>query len=313
VLNVTATGARGPGYLTVHPCAVVAPAASTLGFGAGTTVSNVAVTPIDASHKVCVHASEAVHVVVDLDGAVGGAGLVTQSPARIFDTRVAAGRGGAGTISRLALATPSGTAAALVNIAVTAPSAPGYLSAYPCDAPVPATSTLNFDAGQTVATFAVATVSAAGELCILQSTATHVFVDLEGWFTSGSAYRPVAAARLLDTRASGGPPVPADTVRRIPLGPGSVASFVTVVVDQAARDGYVTAYPCASARPVASNVNPVAGRAVASAVFVAGDELCLVGSTSAHLVVDRFGVFPAGGFVPAGPVRLRDTRDDGVA
>jgi hypothetical protein len=62
-----------------------------------------------------------------------------------------------------------------------------------------------------------------------------------------------------------------------------------------------------------SNLNVVTGRAVANSVFVAGDRLCLVASVAGHLVVDRAGSFTGGGFTPIGPVRVRDTRDDGVA
>jgi hypothetical protein len=200
-----------------------------------------------------------------------------------------------------------------VNVAVTAPTGPGYLTVYPCDAPVPTTSSLNFAAGQTVASLTVANVDAAGELCIYQSTATQVFVDVEGHFAGGSGYQPVAASRLLDTRVGSGIAVAAGTVTHVPLGSSAAGSFVTVTVDHPTTDGYVTAYPCASGVPLASNANPTAGHTVASAVFVAGGDLCVVASTAAHFVVDRSGTFATGSFVAAGPLRLRDTRDDGVA
>jgi len=313
VLNVTATGARGPGFVTVHPCTSARPDASTIDVSVGETSANVVVVPIDSHHDTCVYVSEAVHIVVDVDGAIAAdAGLMSLSPRRVFDSRTALGRPAAGSITTITLPVPSGSVAAVLNVAVTAPDGPGYLTVYPCGDP-PGTSTLNFAAGQTLAVFTVTQLTARGEVCVRQSTSAHVFVDLQGWFAAGSAYVAQVPARLLDTRADHGPPVAAGTERSVALAAGSTGTLLTVTGDGPAGPGYVTAHACGQPRPTASNLNVEVGRAVANAVFAAGDQLCLFASTSTHLVVDRVGAFPTIGFTAVGPVRVRDTRDDGVA
>jgi hypothetical protein len=69
VLNVTATGSWARGYVTAYPCGLGRPLASNLNFDPGQTVANAAVVPVGAGGAVCLFASEATHLVVDLDGA----------------------------------------------------------------------------------------------------------------------------------------------------------------------------------------------------------------------------------------------------
>ena len=314
VLNITALGARGPGFLTVHPCRSPRPDASTVNVVVGETATNLVVVPVDNGHDVCIYASEAVHVVVDLDGAIAAdAGLTAIVPHRVLDTRTVAGKPAAGTITKVALPLPSGTAAAVLNVAVTAPDGPGYLTVYPCGDPPPDTSSVNFVAGQTIATFTIARLTPAGEVCIRQSASTHVFVDFEGSFAASGKYLAQVPTRLLDTRSDHGAAVPAGGERSVAFTAGTTASLVTITADGPATPGYVTAHACGRPRPTVSNLNPVPGRAVANAAFVAGDQLCVFTSTTSHLIVDRVGELPVEGFTEVGPVRLRDTRDDGIA
>ncbi len=66
-LNLTATDATGPGYLTVWPCGQPVPATSILNFVPGQTVANFATVAMGTG-GVCVAASAPVHVVADLMG-----------------------------------------------------------------------------------------------------------------------------------------------------------------------------------------------------------------------------------------------------
>jgi hypothetical protein len=69
-VNATVTEASGDGYLTVHPCTVVAPLASTLNFVAGQTVANAA-TVGSADGALCLTASAPTHAIVDITALVG--------------------------------------------------------------------------------------------------------------------------------------------------------------------------------------------------------------------------------------------------
>ena len=68
VLNITVTEATGAGFVTVYPCSATRPVASTLNYGVGTTVANLAVATTTADGKVCIYTQRPTHLVVDLSG-----------------------------------------------------------------------------------------------------------------------------------------------------------------------------------------------------------------------------------------------------
>lgn len=72
VVNVTATDASAPGYLTVFPCDESPPLASNLNVAPGDTRPNLVVTRIGAGGTICVITSAPMHVVVDLQGWFAG-------------------------------------------------------------------------------------------------------------------------------------------------------------------------------------------------------------------------------------------------
>jgi hypothetical protein len=86
LLNVTATGASADGYLTVFPCDTALPPSSNLNVRAGTDVANFAAVQPSAQGEVCVYASSATHVIVDVMGGLGSSFTGT-SPVRLFDSR----------------------------------------------------------------------------------------------------------------------------------------------------------------------------------------------------------------------------------
>lgn len=310
-LNVTVTGASSGGYVTLHGCDEPVPLASNLDVAPGRTTANLAVVPV-RDGAVCVYASTAVHVVVDLTGAVGAAaGLTSGVPQRVLDTRATPGapRTAARTVTPVRLPVPAGTAAAVVNLTVTEPAAAGYATAYACGTDAPLASNLNVAAGETRAALVVAPLAADGSVCLLTSMATHLVADLQGWFDPAGAYRATAPARLLDTRTGGAARVGAGGSVALDLPAGLTAATVTVTADQPTAAGYVTLHPCDAPRPLASALNPVVGQAVANAALVPGGRLCAFTSQPAHLLVDVSGGFTAAdAFTPIGPTRLWDTR-----
>ena len=68
VLNVTATGTQAPGFVTVWPCGVEKPNASSLNFDAGATIPNAVITKIGVGGKVCLSSSAATNLLVDING-----------------------------------------------------------------------------------------------------------------------------------------------------------------------------------------------------------------------------------------------------
>src|SRR5512134_2866447 len=107
---------------------------------------------------------------------------------RVLDTRsgigAARGRLDPGAIISVAIssAATAGASSVLVNLTATDALAAGYVTAWPCNEPMPPTSVLNFTTGHAVPNL-VATKLPAGGLCLASSAPVHVLADVEGWFT----------------------------------------------------------------------------------------------------------------------------------
>jgi hypothetical protein len=72
-----------------------------------------------------------------------------------------------------------------VNVTVTGPSAPGFLTVFPAGGPPPLASTINFRAGQTRANNAIVTLGPGGDIVVragMPSGGTHVVLDVTGYF-----------------------------------------------------------------------------------------------------------------------------------
>jgi spore germination protein YaaH len=309
-LNVTATGPSSAGYLTVYPCGVTAPPTSNLNFARGQTVANAVLVGVGSSGKVCVRSSAPAHVIVDGSGYFpAGSPYRAQAPARLRDTRTGA-KPAAG--STTAIAAPAGIAAAALSIAVTEPSAAGWLTVFPCGTATGGTSTMNYAAGQTIAGSAIARPGADGRVCIRTSSAAHFVVDLMGVFPPGSGFTPLAPARIADTRVSPGTRVAAGAEFAVPAGVSGAALGTTLTVTAPAAGGWLQAYPCGTAAPATSNVNFAAGQTIANAAItgIGGNgRVCLRSSAATHLIVDRTAVFAGSSYFTARPPqRYADTR-----
>lgn len=86
VLNVTAVGADRPGYAAVFPCDAAGGGTSQLNMPGPAAVSNAVLVAADGDGAVCVSASSATHLVVDVMGSLGE-GFTGLAPERLLDTR----------------------------------------------------------------------------------------------------------------------------------------------------------------------------------------------------------------------------------
>jgi len=107
-----------------------------------------------------------------VDGQFAGIGL--RPPGSVLTLPVA-GRGGV----------PTEAAAVVLNVTVTQPVAPGYVTVFPCDEAMPTASNLNYSTGQTVPNAVIAKVSVTGTVCLYTLTATDLIVDVNGSFAGG--------------------------------------------------------------------------------------------------------------------------------
>jgi hypothetical protein len=329
-LDVVAIDAAADGFVTVYPCDASRPLASNVNPRAGDTTPNSVVVPLGTSRRVCVYSSVGTQLAVDLTGwfGPGGASYHGLTPSRIVDTRDPSLRpdGGSGPVGDgqvivipiAGLApVPAGATAVAVNLTVTNTSAPGFVTAYPCDGLPPETSNGNYLVGDTRATHAIVGLDGGGSLCVYTLVQLDLVVDVAGWFggTDGTRLQPIVGTRVVDFRNGTGGwsgPMAAGEVRSFdPTVAGTVPVGANAVLDVVATDavgpGYLAFYPCGGAPPATSSVNfePGVVSTNLSAVAVgSGGLVCVFANQATDVVVDVLGSFGSAG-------GLRDLAVDG--
>ena len=338
VLNVTVVGATATSYVTVHPGGTQRPTTSNLNITRGPAVANSVVVGIgNGSVRLYQHAGTA-HLVVDVLGwfPVGG-DFTSLTPQRLMDTRtngtttdgeqVGAGAlSGPGTTQVDLLGRggvpPTGATAVMINVTAVGPTAGGFVTVFPAGAPRPLASTLNLSPGRTTANMTLVPVGAGGQVSLyLSAGASHLVVDVLGWFTASDASSALSPARLADTRPGGttvdgqaaatGALHAGSTMQLAVTGRGGVpasgvgAVVLNVTAVKPTATSFMTVFPSNTLRPTASNLNPVAGRTTANLVVVpvgpAGAVSIYLHAGAAHVVVDVLGWFagtPSPGTVP---------------
>jgi len=198
VLNVTTTESTADGYVTAFPCGTERPNASSVNGVANSTVANFVIAKLGADGAVCLYSQSATHLIADVNGYfTPGSSFVPLTPARVMDTRSStagttadglfAGAGviPLGTVTPLRVNGRGGVPVAttvVLNVTVTEPGAPGYVTVYPCGIDPPNASNLNYALNQTVANGALVKIGTGGDVCLYNSQPTHLVVDVTGYF-----------------------------------------------------------------------------------------------------------------------------------
>ncbi len=298
MLNVTATGSEGNGYLQVFPTGQAAiGSSSTLNLDfAGQTIPNAAFTPLGDGGQVSVYSTFTTHVLIDVFGyfvpaATATAGrLVSLTPTRILDTRNGLGW--------------------------TPPAAP---------TPPPTTPTVPPNPGNTKNCSDFATQA---EAQAWFDTYFPYYGDVAGLDADGDGVvcesLPLTSQLTASDLVNGGTTITLQVAGRgnVPAsGVSAVVMNVTVVDPTAA--GFVQVSPTPVVTGAFSNLNPEPGRTIANLVVVplgAGGQVDLYselyGPGTLDLLADVVGYFTdstapsssAGLFVPISPTRALDTR-----
>lgn len=322
-VNLTVANPRAAGFLTAFGCGVAQPVASNANFVRDQVVAAAAIVPVGADGSVCVANSERTNVVVDVTGSFpAGSGFVPVTPVRLADTREPAGASRQRAGTRLVVdvgsvaGVPVGARAVALSVTATDAAAAGFVSVGPCDRPLGTTSNVNVGAGATAPNLVITRPDASGHVCVVSNVDTHLLVDLSGSFTADADMDVVDASRVLDTRATSGARLTggSEVAVRVAGTAGVPADASGVVLNLTAADpggnGFLTVYPCGSARPTASNLNVRPGVNRANLVIVApgaDGTVCVFSSAPTDVVVDVFG-WMRGAFVGLTPTRLFDTR-----
>ncbi|MDA8379937.1 MAG: IPT/TIG domain-containing protein [Actinomycetota bacterium] len=214
---------------------------------------------------------------------------------------------------------PADATMVALDVAVAAPYEPGWLTVYPASAPRPLASSLNFARGTTTANLVVTALGTGGDVDLAASAGLFgaggidVVVDVEGYVTvgAGDSYEGFAPERICDTRPNNpsnltGPAAQCNAKHLSPTTPltieatgfpgvptsGVAAVALSVTVADSAGPGWITVYPAASPRPVASALNVARGAAATNGVVVpvaASGAITIAGDLSAQVIVDVAG------------------------
>jgi hypothetical protein len=296
------------------------PASPALNVAAGTTASAMAVTPLGGNGVVSVANSAgttelSVHV-VGYYPTSGGQVFRPTKTLRLYDSR----RDPAGPLvpdspRTVALPALSGIPAtsmtgALLNVTAVSPTGTGTLTVQ-SPATNRDTATLAYTHGSLVKSRAVARLEGGAFTLTSHTAATHVVVDVVGWWApsevvGGRLFQPRSTARVLDTRTGlgarkgkigqGGVVTVKVAGRGKPAPAGVRAVVMNITARDATRPTFVTAWRYGSRRPAFPDLSVPAWRTTANLVVVRvgskGRVKITNGSGSTHVVADVVGYYP---------------------
>jgi hypothetical protein len=193
VLNVTVAHPTASSYVTVWPTGSARPTASNLNFEPGQVVPNLVIVKVGTGGRVSLYNnSGTVDLIADVSGFyTDGSQLVPTVPARLLDTRN--GTGGvtgptAGKVDVTVLGqagVPAGATSVVLNVTVTDPTGPGYLTVWPTGTSQPTASNLNYVGGQTVPNLVITKIGAEGKISYYASTSkVNVIIDVLGYIAN---------------------------------------------------------------------------------------------------------------------------------
>jgi glucose/arabinose dehydrogenase len=327
-LNLTGTEATAAGYVTAWPTGETRPLTSVLNLaGPADTSANAVIARIGAGGQVNLFTQAGTHLVADVTGywteapsSKDGRYTPAPAPTRLLDTRAA--NGVASTTIVPAGATvdlqvtgrggvpATGVSAVALVVTVTNTATSGFVTAWPSGTTRPLASTVNpVGANDIRSNLVLLPIGTNGKVSLYTLQATHLVVDLAGWFSDDSADTSttgllvaLSPQRVVATpdrnpfgRLSGGTPVSQDYSSVV--GTGAIAIVHNLTIDGSADAGYLTAWPAGSTAPTASNVNwsgPRQTRAALAISSLASAGRVSYGSNVAtELFIDRFGYFTA--------------------
>jgi len=257
---------------------------------------------------------------------------------RLIDTRPTGPLGPGGTISvsvtgSAPLPAAGTVTAAVLNLTVAPPSAPGFWTVWPHSSPKPNASNLNVDelqslAGNVTPNLVTVPVGSDGVVDVYSQSGGNVVVDLIGYYTPATTAiagrfepRP-APTRILDTRGGGAFAAGETRAFAVPGAAGASGAAINLTAVTLAP-GFWRAFATGSPQPETSNLNSPPGifATVANQAIVTVDatgSFSIFSQSGGDLVIDLVGTYTGAGaadtgvglFVPlATPTRIVDTRD----
>jgi hypothetical protein len=334
--NLTVVGQSAAGYASLTQQPIANPATSTINFPTGDTRANNVTAPLSGAGGVSLTyratPGRTTHFILDVTGYfinqdVAASHTFTDiAPVRVLDTRPGINNGLTGVspantnrhfdvAGRFTI--PSNAEAITGNLTVVGQTRAGYvtLSTDPPPA-LPATSTVNFPAGDTRANGVTIKLDDTGGLWVVYKAppgnSTHLILDVTGYYlndTSGARFVALTPGRRMDTRFAAPQegltgPFAANTARTLIVEPyqgvpnNAVAITGNLTVVGQSRAGFVSMTQVATGSPTTSTLNFPVGDTRANGVTGplndATGSVGLVYKASGgltHLILDLTGYF----------------------
>jgi len=314
-LNVTVVPSGSLNYLTLWPSGQAQPNVSTLNSFDGRVKANAAITPAGVNGGVSVYASDATHVILDINGYFVPEGTASAlafypvTPCRIADTRNAAGSlGGPSIASRTSRAfpilsstcgIPSTAKAYSLNVTALPKSTLNYLTIWPTGQTQPNVSTLNAPTGTVVANAAIVPAGTTGQVSVFASDDSNVILDIDGYFAppgpGGLALHTITPCRVIDTRPTAFSGKDVINVQGSACAPPSNAkAFVlNATVVPPGSLVYLSLWPDGIAQPNVSTLNAIDGAITSNMAIVPTNngEVDAFGYNPTNLILDISSYF----------------------
>ena len=295
--NLTVTDVTTAGAVYLGPDYTATPSTSTLNFRAGDAVANgvtVALAGDGSLSATYLASSGTLSLIFDVSGFftpdTSGATYHSLTPARVLDTRSGVGLSGAFNAKEPRTfqvtgsgGVPANASAITGNLTLANVVTGGALYLGPDSTASPASSTINFAAGDVIANGVTVVLGSGGTLSATYmaiSGTTNVILDVTGYFTpdaTGSAYHALIPARILDTRAnnglngkfSAGTPRTFQVTGRNGIPSNAIAVTGNLTVADVSSSWALYLGPNSTANPSCSTINFSAGDIRANGVTVA--------------------------------------------
>jgi hypothetical protein len=340
-VNITIRSGSVGGSVSAYPTGSPRPPTWNLSFAPRQTVTKMAVSSVNRAGQFTIEASGPAYFVVDVEGYFTSADTASTrglfnplNPQRIMDSNSRSGAGALGPGSTAVVQVTgrggvpaAGVSAVVINTTVAGPTKPGYVTDYPSGSARPATPTVTFAPGQTVANLAIVPVGIGGAISIYNDTGTtRPVIDVTGYFTdgvvssTGGYFVPVTSSRVVDTRSwqttsylstqrlktqkiAGQKCVlsPAITlcdrvlVPPVTAHPRPLAALLSITAVPKGGRGYLTVFPAGSATPSSSDVSFANTTAASNLAFVGfgaqGEVSVHISGGLADVVEDVSGYF----------------------
>jgi hypothetical protein len=307
-VNLTTVRPRHRGFLTAYDCDQPRPTVSSHNYVRDQTVAHATIVPLGPSKEICVYASSATNLIVDLTGRFTG-DVADPIATRVLDTRFDGDRQPRPAFQPIVVDVGTTEVAAFTITAIGATER-GYVRVAPCGSDDD-TSNLNMDGPDPVPNAAIVRPGGDGTVCVTTSTRAHLLLDRLATLPDGGGLVVEPPRRVADSRDA--QQVPAGGVLGLSGSELGVDESTTGVLLNltAARSGvgYVIASGCAGPVPETSSLNLTPGAVAANFVVIAPDadgDICLRTTATTDLIVDVQGRIGAG--FEGAATRLLDTR-----